>query len=159
MNAKNVYKHYDQKKMELFIGKNADYYQKKWKGKSGWFCSWNWAACFGNIGWLIYRKMYTHAVIFHVLMVALTELRSLIIQYYPRLEKASDILIYIVPLMLGLFGNALYLKKYQQTISLDLNDDQIQQTGGIDSHTMIIYVVITAIHSLAAIVITVLNNL
>ena len=52
--------------LKLFVGKNYEYFEKKWaiieesKSKRAW----NWAAFFGGVFWMAYRKMYFYSWIF-----------------------------------------------------------------------------------------------
>ncbi|WP_457638579.1 DUF2628 domain-containing protein, partial [Persephonella sp.] len=52
-------------KYRLFIGKNADYHIEKFKKfeETGGALSWNWAAFFLGIVWMLYRKMYLYGVL------------------------------------------------------------------------------------------------
>jgi hypothetical protein len=56
----------DEELVKRFIGKNSDYYLKKWSSsknpekRSGM----NWAAFFFNVIWLAYRKMYKYAFVY-----------------------------------------------------------------------------------------------
>ncbi|TVX96861.1 zinc-ribbon domain-containing protein [Cohnella terricola] len=45
---------------KVFVGRNADYYMRKWGGKAspGKDISWNWATFFLSYFWLGYRKQY-----------------------------------------------------------------------------------------------------
>ena len=55
--------------LSLFIQKNQDFYEKKFKKmeETGKSISWNWAAFFMGIYWMIYRKMYFKAGAFFIL--------------------------------------------------------------------------------------------
>jgi len=57
--------------LRLFVGKNYDYYAKKWnlREPGGTKNSWNWAALFLVVNWTAYRKMYFYSWGFIVLCV------------------------------------------------------------------------------------------
>lgn len=61
----------DAENLKLFIGKNYEYFFKKWtiaeKRKSK--LSWNWAAFLLGFSWMAYRKMYRYSWLFIGLVV------------------------------------------------------------------------------------------
>lgn len=91
----------DVDQLSLFVGKNHEYYQKKWqkmglnKPKHKTY-SWNWAALLAGIWWYGYRKMY--------LMVGICGLVYLVLD----LLGASMELNLVLNLLLALMGNGLY---------------------------------------------------
>ena len=51
----------DDAKIQSFVGKNSGYYRTKWRrfhDKPGSIASFNAAACFGQVVWLAYRRLY-----------------------------------------------------------------------------------------------------
>lgn len=56
----------------LFVGKNADYYKPQFRkfdlrGTETFAVTWNWAACFCNFWWFLYRKLYLWALVWFLL--------------------------------------------------------------------------------------------
>ena len=93
--------------LSLFIQKNQDFYEKKFKKmeETGKSISWNWAAFFMGIYWMIYRKMYFKAAAFLLLNIIAT--------------NTPHIGIYLntaVLVGIGIFGNALYLDHVEEKI-------------------------------------------
>ena len=85
--------------INLFIQKNQNFYEEKFRemDDSGKSISWNWAAFFMGIYWMIYRKMYFKAAAFFIL--------SLVASFTPYI---GGILYLAVLVGIGVYGNALY---------------------------------------------------
>jgi hypothetical protein len=85
--------------LATFVGRNADFYltEKQVMQASGTRVSWNWPACLFTFAWLAYRKMWAGA--------ALTAALSVFLNLSLILAWATPVLM----LLLGLYGNALYL--------------------------------------------------
>lgn len=93
--------------VEVFVQRNKNYYKNKFEKmkKSGKSISWNWAAFFMGIYWMIYRKMYFKAAAFLLLNIIAT--------------NTPHIGIYLntaVLVGIGIFGNALYLDHVEEKI-------------------------------------------
>ena len=90
----------------VFVGKNYQYYQKKWATaavkKSP--LSWNWAAFFLGIIWMVYRKMYSLAAIVFAILV----LDVVIETYFPLPESLGRAVTWAVAALFGWFGNIWY---------------------------------------------------
>lgn len=87
----------------LFIGeKNTEYYMEKYTRyqQNESFSSWNWAAFFLNIYWLLYRKMYGYAAAFFGVQFVIILLTSV---FAPILNLALAI-------GFGMFANQIYIK-------------------------------------------------
>ncbi|WP_419727083.1 DUF2628 domain-containing protein [Terrisporobacter petrolearius] len=85
--------------LNLFIQKNLNFYEEKFRkmDDSGKSISWNWAAFFMGIYWMIYRKMYFKAGAFFIL--------SLVASSTPYI---GGILNLAVLIGIGIYANALY---------------------------------------------------
>ncbi len=93
--------------VEVFVQRNKNYYKNKFEKmkKSGKSISWNWAAFFMGIYWMIYRKMYFKAAAFLLLNIIAT--------------NTPHIGVYLntaVLVGIGIFGNALYLDHVEEKI-------------------------------------------
>ena len=123
-----------EKKMELFIGENAEYYLDKWnssenpKKKAGW----NWAAALCGLLWLGYRKMYNIIMQIVVLFLVFDA-----IKFYLGVDLDSSIGI-ILAVVLGMLGNSLYYKhmlKEIENINGEFSDSarelqELKKVGG-----------------------------
>ncbi len=86
--------------LDLFIQRNHKFYEKKFRKmkETGKSRSWNWAAFFMGIYWMVYRKMYFKAGAFFIL--------SLVASSTPYI---GNILNLAVLIGIGIYANALYL--------------------------------------------------
>ncbi len=86
-----------ERKAELFVGENYVYYEKQWRGRmiQQNFSSWNWAAFFFPLYWLVYRKMYFEGFAFGVI--------SLFGAIFPGIGLILHILV-------GIYANSYYRK-------------------------------------------------
>jgi len=91
----------------MFVGENYPYYQAQWKkmaDKQKTPMSWNWAAFFLGVVWLVYRKMYNYALIFAGFMVL-----DMVVELFFQLPQAvSSVVNLMIALAFGFYGNALY---------------------------------------------------
>ena len=93
--------------VEVFVQRNKNYYKNKFEKmkKSGKSISWNWAAFFMGIYWMIYRKMYFKAAAFLLLNIIATNT--------PHIEIYLNTAVLVG---IGIFGNALYLDHVEEKI-------------------------------------------
>jgi hypothetical protein len=113
----------NEERLRAAIGPRADYYLRKWremdaKGKS---YDWNWAACFLNVFWFAYRKMWGPMVAMGLLYVVTS----------PFLDPTHKTLLKVVLFVLvgssfvtGSFGNRLYRARVLRILA---------ETGGADA--------------------------
>lgn len=86
--------------LKNYIGKNSDYYIKKFaKKKSKWFIQLNFAALLFGLAWFFYRKMYKFAIVYAAILILLSSLLTLVLptvfkadveRYYGAKETYSD---------------------------------------------------------------------
>jgi hypothetical protein len=109
--------------IEAFVGADrADYYQDRWlRARPGSFLvSWNWAAAFFNLMWLLYRRMFKEFFIALVLAILLGGAESLVAEYafggdFEReLSRLGNIVLWAVG---GLVGNGLYLRRARLSVA------------------------------------------
>ncbi len=93
--------------VNLFIQKNEKFYEKKFKKmrETGKSISWNWAAFFMGIYWMIYRKMYFKSAAFLLL--------SMVASATPYIGWLLNIGILIG---IAVYANALYLEQIDSNI-------------------------------------------
>jgi hypothetical protein len=96
---------------KTFVGPNGTYYDESWRLMEWRDAnrSWNWTAALSLGGWLAYRRLYDHAVLHSVW---LTLLLLLALSGTPlRLLVTVQIM---VAVLLGVYGNALYRRRFRQ---------------------------------------------
>ena len=123
--------------IQIFVGKNYDYYQRKWAltNTSVSIKSFNVAAFFLGIVWMIYRKMYLYAAIVTTFLVA----DAIIETYYPLPEAAGKALTWGVYIAFGLLANLMYkthVDKKLKDISANFPPEQVNaelaKQGGVN---------------------------
>lgn len=103
----------------LFLGKKADYYERKWeKAEEKEGRSFNGAAFFFSLFWLGYRKQYKTIVFINIGFLLLDLLLFLIGYEYPAtgISPIDQGIGISMGIMLGLYGNKLYQNKVQKEI-------------------------------------------
>lgn len=127
--------------MLVYVGKNSDYYDQKWKIAEVKGTSWNWAGFFLSTGWLGYRKMYKE-VLFIALFFLLLDFSLYFIDSLYSLGSLLDIinngLTIGFAVFVGIYGNTLYKRHTEKNVLLirnteqDLNrrDFRLRQKGG-----------------------------
>jgi len=94
-------------KYRLFIGKKADYYIPRFRKfeETGGALSWNWAAFFLGIMWMLYRKMYLYSL----LVFAISGFIGIVIALVSpqNIFLAIGVQLWIM-VGFGAFGNYLY---------------------------------------------------
>ena len=93
--------------VNLFVQKNQKFYEEKFRkmDETGKSISWNWAAFFMGIYWMIYRKMYFKAIAFFIL--------SVVASHTPYI---GTILNFAILIGIGIYANALYLDHVRENI-------------------------------------------
>ena len=112
--------------LATFFGRNADFYltEKRVMQASGTRVSWNWPACLFTFAWLAYRKMWAGA--------ALTAALSVFLNVSLILAWATPVLM----LLLGLYGNALYLDHARRRLTRlalagETQPETLARSGGV----------------------------
>jgi hypothetical protein len=98
-----------------FVGNNADYYIAKWQGivSTHNIRSWNNAACFFNVFWLAYRKLYGQACFFTAIMLGTTGAEIVFKVSAGPLDLFVNL---ICALVCGFWGNYWYQKHTERRI-------------------------------------------
>lgn len=108
-----------QNKLKMFIGKNAEYYLRRFQEISAKNskASWNWAAFFLSTYWCFYRKMYKHGAIF----AGILYLCSMI----PGIGTVIGGI--TISIVCGVLGNSFYKnhldEKIQAAAEMGINDE------------------------------------
>lgn len=94
---------YENNDISKFVSKNIDYYASKFEKikSTGSKITWNWAAFFFNVYWMLYRKMYVQAGI------------SFLIYLICPIP-------FVVQIVIGLYANYMYLNHIESSL-FDLN--------------------------------------
>lgn len=125
--------------IQTFVGDNYEYYRAKWQksaDNNNNPMSWNWAAFFLGVVWLVYRKMYNYALIF----VGLIALDMLIETFYPLPDFMGNVVNIVIALAFGFYGNALYQmhvnQKTGEIVSMsppDQVEPELKAQGGVNN--------------------------
>jgi hypothetical protein len=116
---KILFNDFDEDEAKLFIGKNSDYYMKKWisfkNGDKAWGL--NWPAFLFSIFWLGYRKMYSIVLYMIGIFLVLD-----IIKVYVNYDYTKSIGL-AISVTLGVMANLIYFKHMKKKIAkIDLKD-------------------------------------
>ena len=111
----------------LFIQNNENFYKRKFKkmDETGKSVSWNWAAFFMGIYWMVYRKMYFKAGAFLLL--------SMVASYTPYI---GNILNLCVLFGIAVYANALYKDHVENSIKKvsilfpEKKEEALEKIGG-----------------------------
>lgn len=104
------------------IGPRADYYLRRWREMEagGKKVSWNWAACFLNIFWFAYRKMWGPMLAMGVIYLVSSPLMN---PSHQTLFKISVLVLIGLSFVTGGYGNWLYRARVErivaETVGLD----------------------------------------
>lgn len=126
---RNTNNYSDSDDIMKFVEKNTQFYQNKFDTitKTGSKITWNWAAFFLNIYWLLYRKMYLQAGGLFLITIILN-----CIPYIGWLVSIG------VTIAFGMYANSIYLDHIQKKLieinNLDYSQREvaIQSKGGVN---------------------------
>src|SRR4051794_5262187 len=102
----------NEERLRAAIGPRADYYLRHWrevdaKRKS---YDWNWAACFANLYWLVYRKMWLALVLFILANIAVSAIGAAI----PALNRYTIVMAILLTFVTGSYGNHFYRRQIEK---------------------------------------------
>ena len=137
-----------EERLRAAIGPRADYYLRHWqevdaKGKS---YDWNWAACFANAYWLIFRKMWLALVLFILANIAVSALGAVI----PALNKYVIVLMILLTFVTGSYGNHLYRRQIRKLVASGAPAEQLARRGGTSPLALIVALILTVALGLLA---------
>ncbi|SNZ09692.1 Protein of unknown function [Persephonella hydrogeniphila] len=103
-------------KYRIFIGDRADYYIEKFKKfeETGSVLSWNWAAFFFGLLWMLYRKMYLYSAIFIILVLFFIGALVYFNLYNNLVMFGIQLWLYVG---FGAFGNYIYYTYVESKVS------------------------------------------
>ena len=118
----------DEARLRAAIGPRADYYLRHWAkmDAKGTSYDWNWAACFANLYWLVYRKMWLALVLFILANVAVSAVGAAI----PALNKYAIVGMILLTFVTGGYGNHFYRRQIGKLAASDIPTDQLGKKGG-----------------------------
>ncbi|WP_250473707.1 DUF2628 domain-containing protein [Caballeronia sp. GAFFF1] len=120
--------------MAVFVGKNIDYYSRKWVIQNPRTSkrTWNGAAFLLGPVWLVYRKMHWQAAAYIAIALVCSLATSLLS------EGINHALSYAFPVAIGMCGNSIYLAHAEKVIKkvsdsplpADIRDAELVRRGG-----------------------------
>lgn len=127
--------------MIIYVGKNSDFYDQKWKTAETKGTSWNWPGFLFAIGWLGYRKMYKHVLLISLFFLLIDIFLYFLDSFYNIgfiLESLDNGLGIGLAVFIGFYGNILYRKHTQKNVLLIRNTEpnlkerefQLRKKGG-----------------------------
>jgi hypothetical protein len=131
----------NEERLRAVIGPRADYYLRHWRAmdEKGKAYDWNWAACFLNVFWFAYRKMWGPMIAMGLVYVVTS----------PLLDPTNRMLVKIVAIVLiglsfvtGSFGNRMYRARVARIVA-EAGADEAKATarGGVSLAAAIFSVV------------------
>jgi len=131
----------DEARLRAAIGPRADYYLRHWRAmdEKGKGYDWNWAACFLNFYWMIFRKMWLALVLFILANIAV----SLVGVAVPALDKYTFVLMILLTFVTGSYGNRFYRRQTEKLVARDLSVEQLAKSGGTSPLALMIALVLT----------------
>ena len=103
-------------RLRIAIGPRADYYLRRWREmdeKAG-KVSWNWAACFLNVFWFAYRKMWAPMAVLGLIYVVTGPLLD---PTNKTVFKFTVLTLIGLSFVTGAYGNALYRARIERITS------------------------------------------
>jgi hypothetical protein len=121
--------------VQTFVGKNYEYYQRKWQLELGAINGINVAVFYLGVVWMVYRKMYMYAVI----VVALLILDGVLETNFPFPEVIGKALTWGVYSIFGILGNMMYkshvdkkMKEISASFPPEQVNEQLAKQGGVN---------------------------
>ena len=135
-------------KRAAYVRDKVDYYMDRFSKMqmTGDKVSWNWAAFFFTSYWLIYRKMYKPFAIVAALEIFLIPAAA-------ELIEPIGALTFVLNILIGLFGNYLYMNHIDQLIDNEPVGDMMavtdyQNKNGGTTYYVWIYLGVAAVISM-----------
>ncbi len=111
---------FNEQEVRAFIGREADYYLKKWQpileGRGRW-AGFNWAAFFLTDLWLAYRKMYKAIFVYYGAKIAGGILLGAIIGKHMDSNILEILFGLAAGIVCGVFGNIWYLSRTLKVVN------------------------------------------
>jgi hypothetical protein len=106
----------DAERLRAAIGPRADYYLRRWRemDEKGGKVSWNWAACFLNVFWFAYRKMWGPMAAMGLIYVVTTPLMD---PTNRTVFKVTVLGLIGLSFLTGGYGNALYRARIERIVA------------------------------------------
>jgi len=118
---------FDEERLRAAIGPRADYYLRRWRemDAAGKSLSWNWAACFANMFWLAYRKMWLALVGFIIANIAVGAIGAAI----PALNRYTLVMMVLLTFVTGSWGNLLYRRQIEKLEASGATPERLRARG------------------------------
>jgi hypothetical protein len=146
----------DDEQLAAAIGPKADWYLERWRrmdARNG-TTSWSWAACFANVFWLAYRKMWVPMILLLVAIMVLAVLGSA----SPAMAKATLLLNLGLSFLTGYFGVHWHRKQTERLVAQTAGMeraaalDQLRSRGGVSQTALFVLIGLAALLTLLAVV-------
>lgn len=132
-----------------FVGKNADYYQRRWAAieRTGNMFSFNWAAFFFAVFWLAYRKMYLYAFLYSVFLFV----EGGVELYFDIPDRIGHILTLVFAIVAGGYANEVYRRRADMALAEigGLAEDAavvaLQKRGGVSLAATLVAILIMSV--------------
>ncbi|MBV9884444.1 MAG: DUF2628 domain-containing protein [Sphingomonadaceae bacterium] len=126
----------NEERLRAAVGPRADYYLKHWAAMdaSGKKSDWNWAACFANLYWLAFRKMWLALVLFILANIVVSLPGALV----PALNKYTIVLMIGLTFVTGSYGNLFYRRQTEKLVASDAPIEQLRRRGGTSPLALIV---------------------
>lgn len=130
-----------EERLRAAIGPRADYYLRHWREAEARrkAYDWNWAACFANAYWLVYRKMWLALVLFIVANIAVSAIGMVI----PALAKYTLVMAIGLTFVTGSWGNGWYRRQTEKLAASDVPTEQLGKKGGTSAIALIVALALT----------------
>jgi hypothetical protein len=141
---------YDEERLRAAIGPRADYYLRRWRemdagGKS---VSWNWAACFLNLYWFVFRKMWLATAVFILANIVVSMVPAVI----PIPNKYVIVMLIGLTFITGGYGNLLYRKQIEKLVAGPASLEELRSRGGTSAIALGIALALTVAGSALVVV-------
>ena len=131
----------NEERLRAAIGPRADYYLRHWRAmdESGKSWDWNWAACFANAYWLIFRKMWLGLILFILANIAVSAIGMAV----PVLNKYTLVMAILLTFVTGSYGNPFYRRQTRKLVASGATIEELKRRGGTSPLALIIALVLT----------------
>lgn len=146
----------EEERWRAAVGPKADYYLERWRqmDAKGSAIGWNWPACFANIFWFAYRKLWLGLGALAVAFVLL----GLIGAAGPTVGRITLFLSIGITFLTGAFGSHLYRKQVARLVAETASLDQpaaieaLRRRGGVSVPAVAISIAVVVLLTLLMVI-------
>ena len=128
-------------RLRAAIGPRADYYLRHWRAmdEAGKSWDWNWAACFANLYWLAFRKMWLGVVLFILANIAVSVIGAMV----PALSKYTLVMAILLTFVTGSYGNPFYRRQTEKLVASGASIEDLKRRGGTSPIALLVALALT----------------